>query len=110
MQLGQQPELIQVLEDFQYSMERSRRGLDSLGVAAHETYGPDVSLRTPTGDVALPIGNRLPIGYYFWAPGKPAFICRGVRVEQDIVAEAKNYLEFVRTGAETALARCEKLP
>jgi hypothetical protein len=109
-QLDQQPELIEVLADFQFGVTRARAGLESLGLQLHEAYGPNVTLRTPAGEAPLPLGNRLPIGYYFWAPDKPAFVCRGVRTEADILAEAANYREFVRSGAEAALARCEKQP
>jgi hypothetical protein len=108
--MEQQPGLVEVLADFQFSLGGARRDLEAMQLEVHEVYDPAVTLRTPKGDVALPVGNRLPIGYFFWSPDGPAFVCRGVRQDADIVAEARNYLEAVRTGAAEALARCERVP
>jgi hypothetical protein len=108
--MEQQPGLVEVLADFQFSLGRARRDLEALPLEVHEVYDPTITLLTPKGEMAVPVGSRLPIGYLFWSPEGPAYLCRGVRQEADIVAEAGNYLEAVRTGAFEPLARCERVP
>jgi hypothetical protein len=108
--IERQPGLVEVLADFQFSLGRARRDVEALELEVHEVYDSTITLRTPSGDVTLPVGDRLPIGYFFWSPDGPAYVCRGVRIDSDIVAEARNYLEALRTGAFEPLARCERVP
>ena len=108
--IEQQPGLVEVLADFQSSLDRAKPGVEALELEVHEIYDQAITLRTPKGDVAVPVAGRLPIGYFFWSPDGPAYVCRGVRVDFDIVAEAERYLEAVRTGSFEALSRCERVP
>jgi hypothetical protein len=106
--MQQEPMLEQVLADFQYSLTRARPVIEGLEFDVHEIYGQVIDLRTGDGPVSVPVTAGLPVGYYFWAPGQPAVICRGVRVDPDIVTGARVFLEDVRNGTEESLKRCER--
>jgi hypothetical protein len=108
--LEQEPMLEQVLTDFQFSLERARPEIEGLQVDVHEIYDQVIELRTGDGALSVPVTQGLPVGYYFWAPGQPAVICRGVRVDSDVVTGARVFLEDVRGGTAEMLKRCERVP
>ena len=106
--MEQEPMLETVLADFQYSLGRARAQIEGMQVEVLEIYDQVIDLRTADGPVSVPVQAGLPVGYYFWAPGQPAVICRGVRVDPDIVTGVRVFLEDVRSGAEESLKRCER--
>ena len=104
---AEQPGLPQVLADFHDFLVEARPELRTLMVDVHEAYGRPIRLRTSDGEQELPIGSGLPVGYYLWSPGGPAYVCRGVRVGAALVDLVREYLgDEASPGA--ALRRCER--
>ena len=103
----EQPGLPQVLADFHDFLVDARPQLRALMVVVHEAYGRPIRLRTPGSEWELPIGSGLPVGYYLWSPGRPTYVCRGVRVAVALVELVREYLEG-EASPGAALSRCER--
>ena len=83
--------------------------LDSLGVDVHEVYEEAVRLRTPDREWDISMKSGLPVGYYLWAPKGPAYVCRGVRQDKDLLAIVGVYLEEVQKGEPSKLSQCDEV-
>ena len=103
----EQPSLSEVLADFHNFLADARGELRALMVDVHQAYGRPIRLRTTTGERDLPIGSGLPVGYFLWSPGEPAYVCRGVRVGPALVDLVREYLAAPAEPGP-ALARCER--
>ncbi len=72
----EQPGLPQVQADFEFFLRGARTEIGELQVDVHEVYDTIILLRMQGREWALPIDRGLPVGYFLWSPGNPAYICQ----------------------------------
>ena len=103
------PDVAQVVADLHFFLKDAVAALDSLGVDVHEVYEEAVRLRTPDREWDISMKSGLPVGYYLWAPKGPAYVCRGVRQDKDLLAIVGVYLEEVQKGEPSKLSQCDEV-
>lgn len=103
------PDIGQALADLHYFLREAAPGLDSLSVETHEVYEEVVRVRADGREWDLPVRAGPGLGYLFWSPKAPAYVCRGVRRAPDLLALVRLYLEEARKGVPASLGQCERL-
>ena len=98
-----------VRDDFRAFTERARPGLVQLSVDAHVVYAQAVHVRTPGRVIDIPLGTDLPIGLFLWAPQGPAYVCRGVRRDVDILNVVHEWIDPATANPKGQLALCERM-
>jgi hypothetical protein len=83
------PNLADVLGDFQLYASRARAPLRKLGIGLQEIYAR--SFAVLAAGRRTEFHPRISVGYYFIAPGRKPRIEYGVRVDSEIVQIAREY-------------------
>ncbi len=103
------PDVGMVVGDLHFFLKDARPALEQLGLDVHEVYETAIRLRTPDREWDLAMQGGLPVGYYLWAPKGPAYVCRGVRRDVDLLAIVGVYLDEVQKGAPSKLPQCDRV-
>ena len=83
------PDLNEVLADFQWHLYRAREELEQLGVTVHELYKNRI-LISDTGREHV-FSPDTELGYYMVSPGREALVIYGGMTDVDLIYEARGY-------------------
>jgi len=90
VELDEDPNLDDMLADFQLYASRVRDPLHAAGIEFQELYVHSFELRDgSSASTFRPV--EADVGYYFVAPGKPPRVQYGVMTDLDIVQTAREY-------------------
>lgn len=88
-QVDADPDLNEVLADFQWHLGGAREELEQLGVTVHELYKNRI-LISDTGREHV-FSPNTELGYYIVSPGREALVIYGVTTDVDLIDEARGY-------------------
>jgi hypothetical protein len=92
-ELENHPDTNEVLGDFQLYASQAGPRLKNAGIVFQVVS--NVRFRIKDGATAWTFSARkVPVGYYFIAPGKPAHVEYGVRTDDDLLAAARKYFQL----------------
>ena len=92
-EMSKDPDMNEVLSDFQLYARNAREKLHKLGVDFKELYVDSFEIKCG-GKTTVFRPGKIKIGYYFIAPGKPPRIQYGVMTDDDILQTATEYLRL----------------
>ena len=96
-ELDKNPDMNEVLGDFQLYASQASPGLKKAGVDFKVATA--LRFRVNNGGVVTTFKTgKIKVGYYFVAPGKPAHVEYGVMTDIDMLARAKKYFDMPVTA------------
>ena len=95
------PDLAEVLSDFQYHLGGAREHLQQKGVSVYELYASKIRIQA-AGVVRtfVPDSSRVDLGFYLVSPGREPQVMYGVMTDVDLLMAAHEYFGFPAFGQE----------